>query len=97
MDDPVLSSVLKIPQNCFCDIFLENFIFFCTFSQTVRIFFGTRELQALVLAVGLGQPRVDDLIVVVHPLDVGLRALDGLLNLAFGGAQAVLVIFLEPF
>ena len=51
----------------------------------------------LVFAVGLGEPRVDDLVVVVHPLQVGLRALDGLLDLAFCGAQAILMIFLEPF
>ena len=66
-------------------------------NQFEYFFFSSLERPVSVLVVGVGQPRVDDLVVVVHPLEVGLRALDGLLDLAFGGAQAILVIFLKPF
>ena len=40
---------------------------------------------------------MNGVIVLVHPPDVGLRTLDGLLDLPFGRAEAGLVFRLEPF
>ena len=95
-NDPVLSSVSKLPQNCFWQLFSKILILYIS-NQFEYFFFSTLERPVLVLVVGVGEPRVDDLVVVVHPLEVGLGALDGLLYFAFGGAQAILVISLEPF
>ena len=43
----------------------------------------------------LDQPVVDVLVVLVHPPDVGLSALDRLLHLPLGSAQAVRIVALE--